>query len=339
MPRHVASVTENAMQNTHFSFIQIPSLLIQEMGLWSYIHDCFYCITVLKWKSTLEGKCCTYLKNESLRVRKQAPLILSLCSYSLHLLLDTFICYLTSSLQAAEPFILQGCNCTFFSRVITFGFRYLPGVCQSSFVLVWTANILGLKAAQTQDSDQLLVNEQFSLCVVTHYMANPSAWLSTSCPRHAAAKVQQKAMPWNDKDLPGTKYLPSAVTPRQVSSVRCKGVDQPWSVARFTHFCFTSFFLPWDFLVLVLPISFFLFSLSFLSVSHTLGSAHLLKPLSAAFYLISMLLCFSHTLFDLCLDALGSILVIICFSPFSCFIFHLESPVSAMPKHFLYSTV
>lgn len=52
-------------------------------------------------------------------------------------------------------------------------------------------------------------------------------------------------------------------------------------------------------------------------------------------YVVSILFCFSHILFDLCLEALGSVLFVICSSPLSCFIFHLQSPVSTVLKHFM----
>lgn len=114
-----------------------------------------------------------------------------------------------------------------------------------------------------------------------HYVKNLLAWLSASSPRHACWQRSAKRY---DRGLPVTKYLLCAVRPRQksaeVSWVRWKGVDQLWSVARFTHFCFNFFFPPMR--LSSLGASYLFLPFLFLSVSHTLGDAHLLKPLRAA---------------------------------------------------------
>lgn len=86
-----------------------------------------------------------------------------------------------------------------------------------------------------------------------------------------------------------------------------------------------------------LSLSSFSLSPSF-SLSHSKCPPPKTSQCCSPSYVVSILFCFSCILFDLCLEALGSVLFVIWSSPLSCFIFHLQSPVSTVLKHFMYSS-
>lgn len=142
--------------------------------------------------------------------------------------------------------------------------------------------------------------------------------------------------------LAPTSFLKNSwtfISARLYLSILCKGCEGwPALISCKIHpLLFQLFFLTWDFLVLVLPLS--SFSLPPFFQPLTLQAMPFWN-LSVLYFLLicfNIILLFSHT--DLCLDALGCALSIICSSPLSFFIFHLQSPVLAMLKRFFSSSL